>query len=75
MFALTPQTDLLHKRYGIVRVENIIPDFGAVIQPHTEIGKKILAKDSGAAFGTPLLEDNPRQIDFINSESVRAFKP
>jgi hypothetical protein len=75
MFALAPDTDLLHKRYGVVRVEKTIPDFGVVIQPITEIGKQILQRDSGAAFGTPLLEDNPRQIDFINAESVRAFNP
>ena len=65
MFAIAPKTDLLHKRYGIVTVEYIIPDLGVVIQPKTEIGKKILQRDSGAEFGKPLLEDNPSQIDYI----------
>lgn len=75
MFSLQPGTRLLHKRYGPAEVMKIIPDMGVVIQPATDAGKRLLCADSGAEYGTPLLEHSARTINPINSESVKAFDP
>ena len=75
MFSLSPATKILHHRYGPAEVLEIVPEFGAVIQPLTEAGKRLLCADSGAIFGTPLLENSNERMDFITGESVRQFNP
>jgi hypothetical protein len=52
---------VVHKRYGLSTVNDFLPEFGPVIIPDTEEGKKILAFDSGVV-DTPFLEDSPRRL-------------
>lgn len=54
-----------HTRYGESIVEKVIQDFGVVIRPTTERGKLLLAQDSGAIYGSPLLEDSLRNLKQI----------
>lgn len=65
--ALKAGDKVISKRYGISTVEKRIPDFGVVIQPDTIVGKKQLAADSGAEYGTPLLEDSHSEIQLPKS--------
>jgi hypothetical protein len=53
---------VLHKHYGESEVVDYIPEFGPVIQPCSEEGKKLLQMHSGADYDTPLLEDSNRSL-------------
>ena len=73
--ALIPGTELLHKRYGPVRVDGYITDKGPILTPMTETGKRLLAQDSGIQLVAHLIEGDPSQINFITKESVAEFRP
>lgn len=51
-----------HKKLGICMVQDVIPNFGPVLQPETEESKRALALQSGADYGTPMLETSFREI-------------
>lgn len=59
---LLPDAKVLHKRYGVCTVKEIIPDFGVVVMPDTERGKFFLVVESGSNGDTPLLEDKCKNL-------------
>lgn len=46
-FNILSGTQVIHTRYGLCRVNGIIPDFGPIIQPITYKGRILLQYDSG----------------------------
>lgn len=46
-FGLKKGEIVRHKRYGLSKVENIVPEFGPVIIPSTIYGRLLLKTDSG----------------------------
>jgi hypothetical protein len=54
-----------HKRYGIMTVVDFIPDFGPTLTADDKSGCELLSEDSGMPFGTPFLEDSPREIQIL----------
>lgn len=51
-----------HKRYGLMTVQEFIPDFGPTLTADGKEGCELLASDSGMPYGTPFLEDSPRML-------------
>lgn len=54
---------VMHKRYGLMTVTDYMPDFGPMLTADGKAGCELLSNDSGAPYGTPFLEDSPKQIN------------
>ena len=53
---------VMHKHYGICKVDSIIADLGLCIIPESKEGMDLLRFHSGMPNGTPLLESSFRLI-------------
>lgn len=66
MFTLHPDSFVMHEHYGLCRIKEVVQDFGVVILPQTENGKRLLSWHSDMSLDTPLMEHSCRMLKHYN---------